>query len=66
MSGGFFLKLILDGRLKTAARLSGAVGVSGVLVRESELRRAFIDLVGVADLPTPLAAVALTTTSLAV
>jgi hypothetical protein len=42
------------------------VGVSGVLVRESELRRAFIDLVGVADLPTPLAAVALTTTSLAV
>ena len=63
MSGGYFLKLVLDGKTKTAARLSGAAGVSGVLVRESELRQALMDLIGVEDLPIPLAAVVLTTTN---
>ena len=63
MSGGYFLKLVLDGKTKTAARLSGAAGVSGVLVRESELRQGLMDLIGVEDLPIPLAAVVLTTTN---
>ncbi|MDA9519830.1 hypothetical protein XI06_05525 [Bradyrhizobium sp. CCBAU 11434] len=63
MSGGFFLKLIADGRVKAVARLSGSVGVSGALVDENELRLAVMNLVGSMDLPITLAAAVLTTTN---